>query len=275
MRNSLLIELDEFNFFEHYQIIEVGQKTALPPYKKQAYQDYLSEHIPQAHYVDLSEQFCNTHSSFSYQKPGALGFKRSFEELGLVWDHSIIIYDRGSNIWASRLCWLLRAFGHLHSYVLNGGFKLWKQQKLPLQSGLIQSKASQLDLNPKIKSQHFTDLKTVLETSQKNYPAQLLNVLRPEVFSGKEKVYGRRGHIPQSINLPFQYFLDQDNRIVHSKVTDVLDLNQEILVYCGSGITASGAAIALQESGAKKVKIYDGSMTEWSLYSDLPLICTL
>ena len=272
LKNSSLIELQNLEILQRYQIIEVGKKTAEVYYKQLAYENYLKQHIPDARYVDLADQFSSIQSAFDYQHPGAIVFKRSFEQAGLVWDQPILIYDRSNNIWAARLCWILQSFGHKHSYVLNGGFKRWQQKKLPIQSGLVEVAATHLNCQPKLRTQFFTDLENIIPISNKKSAVQLINVLQPEVFTGKERKYARRGHIPNSINLPFSNFLGADNRIIPPPQNIDLNLEQEIVVYCGSGVAASGAAIALKEMGASNVKVYDGSMSEWSCHPELPLI---
>jgi thiosulfate/3-mercaptopyruvate sulfurtransferase len=47
--------------------------------------------------------------------------------------------------------------------------------------------------------------------------------------------------------------------------------DKEIIVYCGSGVTASPNYIALKEAGFKDVKIYIGSFSDWISYDDNPI----
>lgn len=273
---SFLISISEFEHqLDDVQIFEVGAKTANTDAAHIALQNYLNGHIPHARYVDLNQDFCNLTTELEYQCPSLEEFKASLNNFNVNWSKPIVIYDRENHIWAARLFWVLKAFGHKNVRVLNGGFKHWQAHKLALAEGHEQSvfKANYSEIN--FDPNYFADLYDVKHIVEEPSPVQLLNVLRPVVFSGKEKRYARAGHIPKSINIPFAEFLNADGTFKTSIHTFGarfgLNLTREIIIYCGSGITASGAALALLQAQAKSVKIYDGSMSEWSAQPDLPL----
>ena len=52
-----------------------------------------------------------------------------------------------------------------------------------------------------------------------------------------------------------------------------LGLNEadEVVVYCGSGVSASVDLIALEEAGIKNAKLYVGSWSDWSSYPHNPV----
>nr|WP_243864695.1 rhodanese-like domain-containing protein [Paenibacillus castaneae] len=50
-----------------------------------------------------------------------------------------------------------------------------------------------------------------------------------------------------------------------------LDKNGDLIVYCGSGVTAMPNVIALQESGFTKVRLYAGSWSDWSSVEGNPV----
>lgn len=273
---SFLISISEL---EHQlgdvQIFEVGAKTANEESAHIALNDYLNGHIGSAQYVDLNQDFCNLTTVLEYQCPTLGEFKASLNKFNIDWEKPIVVYDRENHIWAARLFWVLKAFGHENVRVLNGGLKLWEAQRLALSQGHEQSQFkvnfSKLSFNP----EYFANLQDVKQIVDAPSAIQLLNVLRPVVYSGEEKRYARAGHIPNSINLPFAEFLNDDGIFKTSVPLLVaqfgLDLNREIIIYCGSGVTASGAALALLQAQAKSIKIYDGSMSEWSAQPELPL----
>jgi thiosulfate/3-mercaptopyruvate sulfurtransferase len=47
-----------------------------------------------------------------------------------------------------------------------------------------------------------------------------------------------------------------------------VDLTKPIITSCGSGVTASTLALALDQVGAKTVAVYDGSWSEWGARPD-------
>ncbi len=257
------------------QIFEVGAKTAQPIQAEQAKALYKHTHIPTAQYVDLNQDFCNLRTALEYQYPNKTEMLDSLKKFQVEWQKPIVIYDRENHIWAARLFWILKAFGHPKVQVLHGGFQAWQQHNLSVSDQIEQPIASLNVEELTFDSTYFADINDVKNVVAGHSNVQLLNVLRAEVFRGDELRYSRAGHIPKSINIPFAEFLDENGKFKASIFNFVaqfgLDLNREIIVYCGSGITASGAALALRQSQATSIKIYDGSMSEWSADPDLPL----
>ncbi len=257
------------------QLFEVGAKTAQPFHAEQASALYKNAHIPTAQYVNLNQDFCNLRTAVEYQYPNKTEMLDSLKKFQVDWQKPIVIYDRENHIWAARLFWILKAFGHPKVQVLHGGFQAWQQQNLSVSDQIEQPIASLNVEELTFDSTYFADINDVKNVVAGHSNVQLLNVLRAEVFRGDELRYSRAGHIPKSINIPFAEFLDENGKFKASIFNFVaqfgLDLNREIIVYCGSGITASGAALALRQSQATSIKIYDGSMSEWSADPDLPL----
>ncbi|KAK3285494.1 hypothetical protein CYMTET_6906 [Cymbomonas tetramitiformis] len=87
----------------------------------------------------------------------------------------------------------------------------------------------------------------------------------------------RGGHMPGSINVPFNEVLTEDGNLKNP--TDLreifqtagVDLGRPIIASCGTGVTACVLALALDSIG-KEVSLYDGSWTEWGLREDTPVI---
>lgn len=277
---SHLISVEQLVELQGAQILEVGEKTADSDAALRALQAYQQQHIPHARYVDLNRQFSQQTGTLHYQCPMLNEFRASFQALGLNWQQPIVIYDRGNHIWAARLWWILSAYGHAQCYVLHGGWQQWLNHNPHwVEAGDVcvnQKTMTHLPESLQLNQAVFARLEQVRAVSEGLVSAQLINVLRPAVFAGTELRYHRAGHIPLSQNIPFSHFLtdqgqfktiDSDFLFQHT-----LDLSKDIILYCGSGVTASGAALALLEAGAHSVKIYDGSMDEWSANPSLPLI---
>ncbi|WOE32470.1 MULTISPECIES: sulfurtransferase [unclassified Acinetobacter] len=257
------------------QIIEIGVKTADKNHAAKALQQFLNGHIIGARYVDLNRQFCNLNTSLHYQCPNATEFYASLKYLGLDFSQPIVIYDRANHIWAARLFWILHAYGHQNVRVLHGGWTAWYQAQYPQQTGKMPSFNQFKEFSFQLKSGFFADLKQVQQATKLSSATQLINVLRRSVFLGEELRYARAGHIPNSLSLPFDQLLNENGqfKMLEENFFTALgiDLNKEIIVYCGSGITASGTALIFLSAQAIAVKVYDGSMSEWSANPNLPL----
>ena len=87
----------------------------------------------------------------------------------------------------------------------------------------------------------------------------------------------RGGHIPGSLNLPYDELYRPDGTLrPESELRDAfakagLDPARPVITSCGSGVTASVLALALHLLGRRDVAVYDGSWSEWGADPDTPV----
>jgi len=85
----------------------------------------------------------------------------------------------------------------------------------------------------------------------------------------------RKGHIPNSRNLPFSELKNPDgtlkpnDRLRTAFEAAGVDLGKPVINTCGSGITAAVLSLALERIGHVRHAVYDGSWSEWGMYNDL------
>lgn len=79
------------------------------------------------------------------------------------------------------------------------------------------------------------------------------------------------GHIPGAINIPFTENLDERGMFLSpGELKDKYqmkfgDINTEnLIIHCGSGVTACHTILALAHAGMEPPKLYVGSWSEWS-----------
>jgi thiosulfate/3-mercaptopyruvate sulfurtransferase len=233
-------------------------------------------HIPRARFADLVRDFSEPDASYPFTKPQSDRMASAVGALGISNRTRIVLYDRANGIWAARLWWLLRAFGHEGAAVLNGGLKKWVAEGRPLSFGFTE--ASIASLRCKESEGFFVDKAEVVAVMDGRAPGRLVCVLRPPVFSGREEVYARPGHIPSSLNVPYVNLLDGATNVfrpessLRASFSIALKNHERLILYCGGGVTASGSALALTMLGVSNIAVYDGSLSEWSADPALPLL---
>lgn len=237
---------------------------------------FAARHVPGARFADLALAFSDPGSPFSFTRPGAERFADAAGGLGLTGRERVVVYDGSTGIWAARLWWLFRAFGHENVAVLDGGLTGWKAAGHALEAGSPAPVAAAAFPVAPERPGFFVDADDVEAIVEGRRRGVLVCVLRPPVFAGTEQNYARPGHIPGSLNLPYGQLVDADNRFrpeyeLRAALAPLLDAADPVIVYCGGGITAAGTALLLTALGARNVAIYDGSLEEWTSDPRRPL----
>ncbi|MNI84369.1 3-mercaptopyruvate sulfurtransferase [compost metagenome] len=94
-----------------------------------------------------------------------------------------------------------------------------------------------------------------------------------ERYQGQEETLDKKaGHIPGAVNYFWKNTQNEDGSYKSSEQLEEhfagLDKDAEIIVYCGSGVTACPNILALEKAGYRKVRLYAGSWSDWISYSE-------
>lgn len=240
-------------------------------------QQYQEGHIPGAYYLDLNRDLSSPVGKHGGRHP-LPDPARLAEKLAAMGIHSespegptlVIAYDDSRMAFASRLWWLLRYLGHKQVAVLDGGFAAWKSAGYPISSTTPAAKTGRFI--PNIQLHQAIDIEQV--KARKDRPAvSLVDSREPERYRGeKEPIDPISGHIPGAVNYPWQAVTtDQGYARSLEEQRDrwaALANSEEIIVYCGSGVTACVNLLSLELAGIPDAKLYPGSWSDWCSYQE-------
>ena len=242
---------------------------------KNAKANYKEKHLDGALFVDLENQLAEIKEDASnggrHPLPKIENLAKTLSDLGISEKSHAVIYDdkNGSNA-AARLWWMLKAIGHEKVQVLNGGLQAAEKSNFPTSAKreIITKAALYKFDNWKLPITTIDEVETV--SQDKNHI--VIDVRETSRYNGEtEPIDLIAGHIPGAINIPFTENLDENGLFLSPKelkekykktFQDVKSEN--IIVHCGSGVTACHSILAIAYAGLETPKLYVGSWSEWS-----------
>jgi len=220
--------------------------------------------------------------------PPKSAFERWMTRSGINKDSAVVITSLGETpqdaVEAARLYWSLKYYGHDNVALLNGGTAKWASEGREIEYGKSRSEKGNFEAG-----EGRPELLATTDDVQKatGGGAQLLDVRGQEVYLGltyhKEFVQPHaKGHIPGAKNFPLTLFVNTMGPAATfyspQQVKDVaallgVDPSKPTIAYCETGGQAAVAWFALHELlGNKNVRVYDGSMNEWSSDKSRPVV---
>jgi len=210
---------------------------------------YLEGHVPGASFLDVETELSAPPATpvGRHPLPSADDFARAAGAAGIGPGVFVVAYDQGMNGGAARLWWLLRHWGHEDVAVLNGGMGAWMG---PLRTGEETIEPASFVAQPREADTIESD---ELESRLEDDRLTIVDARVPERYRGEvEPIDPVAGHIPGARNAPFA---DEPS-------ADLLEAD-EIVAYCGSGITAAVVLLRLAQAGRDDAKLYPGSWSDW------------
>ena len=235
--------------------------------------DYLKEHIAGARFLWTGSLAPNTPEG-SFNAPDAKAATEILQQLGISNDsHVVVCHVYGDVTPAARMFLTLEHFG-LRGQVsfLNGGLEAWKKAGFPTTKDVPAVKKGTFVAKP---GNLLVDKDYVLKTIT-SPTGVVVDARMKDVYDGAPTGYPRDGHIAGALNIPFNEMTDTNNMFKANEQLAayfnpvVPDKNKEIVTYCFIGQTASSVYMAARLLGYE-VKLYDGSMQEWSRIESLPM----
>lgn len=233
---------------------------------------YVKEHISGALYFDLEKDLSAPVQAHGgrHPLPPIDEFINKLESAGIDKATTVVAYDDQGGMFASRFWWLLQFVGHEKTFILDGGFTEWKKQGLPVNGEipLFDKKILKPDLQ-----YHMLATVSDVHSSQNDENIELVDSREEMRYLGiEEPIDKKAGHIPKAVNRFWKDCLDENGawkkKELLIKHFSPLHKEKEIIVYCGSGVSACPNIISLSEAGYKNVKLYVGSWSDWISYPD-------
>lgn len=229
--------------------------------------DYEAGHIPGAAFLDLPGELSDTASSLPFTMPPVDRLATALGAAGIGPETRVVAYTTTSPMWATRLWWMLRSCGFDNAAVLDGGRAKWRAEGRAIETGERRYPPTGLTLTARAGG--WADKSAVLAAIDDGGVCTI-NALSPAAHTGEASMnYGRKGHIAGSRNVPYATLLNADGTWrsdddLRAQFDQVGALERpRAICYCGGGISATMAALALTRLGHPDVAVYDGSLSEW------------
>ncbi len=257
-------------------------------------ESYEQEHIPGAVYLDLEHDLSSPVGEHGgrHPLPDPQVLAARLAKLGIGNHSRVVAYDDESGMNAARLWWLLRYLGHEQVFILEGGFSAWKAEKFPVTDHQPVRVPSTFE--PKVQPQMLADVDEVRQVSEQTVnggadarthvsvsdAASTLPILidsrASDRYHGKNETLDKKaGHIPGALNFFWKDTQNEDGSYKNVEQLQEhfagLDKDREIIVYCGSGVTACPNVLALEKAGFENVRLYAGSWSDWISYEENPV----
>jgi thiosulfate/3-mercaptopyruvate sulfurtransferase len=248
----------------------------LPGTPRDPQAEYLAAHIPGAIFLDLSNLKDDADPRPS-MVPTNDQFAAHMAQLGVGKDHRIIVYDNSPLTSSGRAWWLLRLFGATRIAILDGGMQRWLAEQRPTESGEGPAPTPASFAARKDEAQVRT--KADLIANIESCAAIVVDARGATRFTGEDpepRAGMASGHIPGSRSLPTGKMLDADGLWKRGEAMRTafaeagVDLDQPLIMTCGSGVTACNLLFGAALIGKHDVTIYDGSWSEWGADPDTP-----
>lgn len=255
--NDLLINLNTFAIFDCR--FNLNDTEAMR-------RAYLESHIAGAVYAHLDEDMSGIKTGHNgrHPLPTPDSLRATFSMRGIDSQTQVVAYDdTGGGIAAARLWWMLRYMGHQRVAILNGGWNTWLKLNYPTRSGNETRPAKTFSGDPH---------PSMIAEADALSAFTLIDARAAPRYRGDEEPLDRvAGHIPSAKNFywgdnlaPDQTLLSPDQ--LRAKYDSILKGKSpdQVVCYCGSGVSAAMDVLAMEVAGLKGVKLYPGSWSEWS-----------
>jgi thiosulfate/3-mercaptopyruvate sulfurtransferase len=228
---------------------------------------YDAGHLPRAVHLDVDSDLTAPRGTGRHPLPDVATFVARLEAVGIGDEHTVVAYDDLGGWVASRLWWMLDDLGHDAVAVLDGGIGAWIAAGLPLTTEIPSWPPAHLTVRDE-----WQDViqREPLRAALGN--VRLLDARAGARYRGEtEPIDAYPGHIPTAVSAPTDENLAADGRFLPAEqlAARFRELGAdgsrgEVVVSCGSGVSATHDALALRIAGLPDALLYPGSYSDWT-----------
>lgn len=238
---------------------------------------YEGGHVPGAVYADLEADLSGpvvpgVTGRHPLPEPAALASK--LRDWGVRCDSRVVAYDDSGGAMAARLWWLMRWLGHDHVCVFDGGYQAWLAAGGEPTQMVPRPEPGDFEPHPRPEL-----VVSTAEVASRAASTLLLDARGRERYRGEvEPIDKVAGHIPGARSVPFAENLTEGG--VFAEANELAARYREVtgdtppenvVVYCGSGVTACHDILAAEYAGLGLFRLYAGSYSEWILDASRPV----
>lgn len=255
---------------ENFVVVDCRFDLMEHSYGKESYE---KGHIPGSFFMDMEKDLASKVEEHGgrHPFPDLNELKEKLEDIGIGNDTKVVAYDDGDLAGAARFWMVLRYMGHNKVYILNGGIKSWCEKGYELsQDNTVSSSRGAFDIN--INENMLVKMEEVKQKLNKENVA-IVDAREEKRYNGEvEPIDKKAGHIPGALNYFWMEVLNENQDKIKTleeleKHFEELKNYDEVILYCGSGLTTTVNSLALDELGIKH-KVYAGSYSDWVSYEE-------
>lgn len=234
---------------------------------------YEDGHIPEALWLD-PESIRDPGNAPGYMlAPEA--FAQALGRLGISNRTRVVVYDDRGGLLASRLWWMLNAYGHPNVALLNGGWVKWTAEKRPVVTAVptVRPATFTATLQPQWLATVDDVVAAIGSPSRKIVDARTV----AEMDGTDTRLSSRGGVIPSAVSVYWEELLDPATKTFKSAdelkaifAKHGVQPTDEVIAYCWVGHRSAVDLFALHLIGYSRLRNYLGSWEEWSRRMDLP-----
>jgi thiosulfate/3-mercaptopyruvate sulfurtransferase len=236
-----------------------------PPHYFNHHAQYLEAHIPGAVFIDWVHEITDPADPRHAQIAPPERYEAALQRCGVHEDTLVVAYDDARGMFAARLWWSLRYYGHVQAAVLDGGWERWTAENRPTTSLIPDIMPGTFRAQPQ---HHLRKTAQEVEASLGNQP--LFDMRSTDEYLGRSSRAARFGHIPTAFSLPRSELTDAEGKMLPKEqlrekfgTFGIRDEAQPVIFYCNAGVSASYGLLALHAAGFAGGAVYDGSWKDW------------